>query len=224
MEGIIQAFQASAGLMWVEVINNSPRILAALVILFVGTLLAATLGLLAARFTRVLQLDRVTEQLRLPRALEGFGIKGFQFSRLVGWLVKWFFVLVVFITAADLLGRTAVTDFLADVTLYVPKVLVAVLILLAGIVLGDFVGTVVRRGVGATQLAHPGTLAALSKWLIIVFAVMAALVQLDIAQELIEILFTGLVGMLALAGGLAFGIGGKDVAKDILSKARREIR
>ncbi len=223
MEGIIQAFQASAQLLWVGVVENSPKIVAALLILFFGTLLAATLGLLVARFARLIQLDRVAEQLRLHRAAGTVGVKNFQFSKLIGWLVKWFFVLVVFIAAADVLGWPAVTEFLTDVTLYVPKVLVAVLILLAGTALANFVNEVIRRGVKATQLAHPGMLGTLAKWLILIFAVMAALVQLEIAADMIQILFTGLVAMLALAGGLAFGLGGKDAAKDLLQKIKREI-
>ncbi len=222
MEGIIRTFQASAQSLWVDLVTNSPQLLAALAVLFFGTLLAATLGLIAARLVRAMRVDQIASQLKVHEALAKAGIKDFQFSRLVGWLVKWFFVVVVFITAADLLGWTQLTDFLTDVALYLPQVLAAVLILLAGTVLANFVSRVIRRGVAATKIGHAGILSAVARWLIIMFTVMAALVQLNIAKELTQILFTGMVGMISLAGGLAFGLGGKDAAKDFLDKLRRE--
>ena len=222
MEGFFLTFRATAEAVWADLVASLPQILGALAILFFGTLLAATLGLIAARLVRVMRLDQITQQLKLNEAMAKVGFREFRVSRLIGWLVKWFFVVVVFITAADVLGWTQLTAFLTDVARYLPKVMVAVLILLAGTVLANFVSDVTRRGVQATQLVHPGVLAAVAKWVILSFAVMAALVQLEIAKELTQTLFTGLVGMLALAGGLAFGLGGKDLAKDFLDKLRRD--
>jgi len=222
MEGLIRTFQASAQSLWIDLVTNSPQLLAALAVLFFGTLLAATLGLVAARLVRAMRLDQIASQLKVTEAFTKAGIKDFSISRLVGWLVKWFFVVVVFITAADMLGWTQLTNFLTDVARYLPRVLAAVLILLAGTVLANFVGTAIRRGVAASKIGHPGMLSVFAKWVIIVFTVMAALVQLDIAKELTQILFTGLVGMISLAAGLAFGLGGKDAAKDFLDKLRRE--
>lgn len=220
----VAAFQASAQTVWNGLLASLPEILGALAILFFGTLLAATLGLVAARVARAMRLDQIAQQLKFNEAMGKIGFRDFRTSRLVGWLVKWFFVVVVFITAADLLGWVQLTDFLTDVAHYLPQVLVAVLILLAGTVLANFVSTAIRRGVAAAKLGHPGVLSAFARWVIIIFTVMAALVQLDIAKELTQILFTGLVGMLALAGGLAFGLGGKDAAKDFLDKLRSDAR
>ncbi|MDD5110052.1 MAG: hypothetical protein PHI63_02460, partial [Patescibacteria group bacterium] len=129
---------------------------------------------------------------------------------------------VVFITAADMLGWSQLTTFLTDVALYLPKVLVAVLILLAGLVLANFVSVIVRKGLTTSKVGYAGVLSAFARWLIIVFTVMAALVQLEIAKELMQTLFTGMVGMIALAGGLAFGLGGKDLAKEIMEKIKKE--
>lgn len=224
MEGLLRTFQATAQAVWENLVFNSPQIVGALAVLFFGTLLAATLGLVAARFVRTLRVDQLAGQLKFNAVLAKAGIKGFAVSRLVGWIVKWFFVVVVFLTAADLMGWWQLTAFLTDVALYLPKVLVTVLILLAGTVLANFVSQVVRHGVSASKLGHAGVLAAFAKWLIIIFTVMAAMVQLDIARELTQILFTGLVGMIALAGGLAFGLGGRDAAKDFLDKLRKNSR
>jgi len=214
--------QVAIQTVWANLIASLPQILGALAILFLGTLLAATLGLIAARVVRAMKLDQLINQLKIGQLLNQVGIKDFQLSRLVGWLVKWFFVVVVFITAADMLGWSQLTTFLTSVALYLPKVLVAVLILMAGTTLANFVAVVLRKGVAASKLGHPGVLSALARWLIIIFTVMAALVQLEIAKELMQILFTGMVGMISLAGGLAFGLGGKDVARDWLAKMKND--
>lgn len=222
MEGFLGTFQTTTQVVWADLVANMPQILGALAVLFFGTLLAATLGLIAARVVRAMRLDHIVNQMKLGEALAKMGFPDFRLSRLVGWLVKWFFVVVVFITAADMLGWSQLTTFLTDVALYLPKVLVAVLILMAGTTLANFVAVVLRKGVAASRLGHPGVMAAFARWLIIIFTVMAALVQLEIAKELTQILFTGMVGMISLAGGLAFGLGGKDVARDWLAKLKND--
>lgn len=222
MEGIIRTFQVAMQNVWAQLVANLPQIVGALVVLFFGTLLAATLGLLAARLVKSMKLDQIVNQLKVGQLLAQIGISDFKLSRLVGWLVKWFFVVVVFISAADILGWKQLTVFLTNVALYLPKIVVAVFIVLAGTALANFVGLVIRKGVAASKIGHPGVIGAFARWVIIVFTVMAALVQLDIAKELTQILFTGLVGMLSIAGGLAFGLGGKDMAKDWLDQLRRE--
>jgi len=107
--------------------------------------------------------------------------------------------------------------------LYVPNVIISVIILLAGILLANFVQRVVKSAVEAAKLQSADFLSGIAKWAILVFSFMAALVQLQIAQELIRVLFTGLVAMLSLAGGLAFGLGGKDHASRVLDRLRKDL-
>src|SRR5690606_21140793 len=118
------------------------------------------------------------------------------------------------IAVADILGIDQITAFFESVLLYLPNVIAAIFILAIGMVLGRFAHDVVARTVQAADMQANlrNLLAPAAKWAIFVFALMAALVQLGIAPDLIRILFTGFVFMVALAGGLAFGLGGRDQA------------
>ena len=115
------------------------------------------------------------------------------------------------------------TDYLKQVVLFIPNVVISMIILLAGILLGNFVRNIVKPALDAAHMHSSDVLAGLSKWAIVVFSFMAALVQLEIAPDLIRVLFTGLVAMIALAGGLAFGLGGKEHASKVLEALKRDI-
>ena len=145
---------------------------------------------------------------------------------LVGWVVKWFFIIVTLIAVADILRWPQLTNFLESVALYLPNVIIAVLILLVGFILGNGLRDLVTKAVRASELpeASAGLLGTVARWAVIVFAIMATLTQLGVAADLVKILFTGLIAMLALAGGLSFGLGGKDHASLWLTKIKKEIQ
>jgi hypothetical protein len=221
-------------LSWTEILTASfttlgrslvdflPKLLGALVIVVVGVIISVSLGKLVAKFIRLLKVDMLVEKLEVEQALEHAGLK-ISVSGIIGWLVKWFLLLAFLITAADVLGWVQIVQFLNQVVLYLPNVIVSVLILLAGLMVGNFTSHVVRKGVEAARLTHANFLASVAKWSVLVFSLMAALVQLRVAGELIEILFTGLVFMMTLAGGLAFGLGGKERASKFLEGLRKEM-
>jgi hypothetical protein len=137
--------------------------------------------------------------------------------------VKWFFVIVALIAATDILGWEQLTSYLQEIVLFVPNVVIAVIILLAGILLSNFVQRVVKSAVEAAKLTSAGFLSGIAKWAILIFSFMAAFVQLEIAPDLIRVLFTGLVFMIALAGGLAFGLGGREHASKFLDRLKKDI-
>lgn len=153
---------------------------------------------------------------------ERYGLP-FKISKLLGWIIKWFLIVVSLIAATDVLGWDQVTDYLKQIVLYLPNVIIAVIMLFFGTVLANFVHRVVKSAVAAAKLASADFLAGLARWAILVFTFMASLIQLQIAEDLIRVLFTGFVAMLALAGGLAFGLGGKDYAARVLDKLKRDI-
>ena len=141
-------------------------------------------------------------------------------GRFLGALVYWFFVVVVVLAIADVLGLGGLTIFLGEVLRYFPNVIVAVLIMLAALVVANFLRGLVRRSVMSARLHAPKFLGALTWWSVVVFGFLAALLQLGVAIQLIYTIVTGFIAMIALAGGIAFGLGGKEYASSLIERLR----
>lgn len=208
--------------LWNTLVAYLPNLVGAIAVFLVGVIVALVLRKVVVRVIDVLRIDDLAKKLEITAQFERVGLR-LNIAGLLGWIVKWFLIVVALIAATDILGWDQVTDYLGQVVLFIPNVIIAVIILLAGILLGNFVKSVVKTAVEAAKLESADFLAGLSKWAILIFTFMAALVQLEIAPDLIRVLFTGLVAMLALAGGLAFGLGGKDHAHKLLTKLKKDI-
>jgi hypothetical protein len=204
-----------------DLINFLPALVGALLVFIAGWIIAMTLGKLV---------ERAIHSTRIDKAIEKMGVKknmgvaaGYTIAELFGGLVKWFLALVFLMAAADILNLNQVADFLSQIVRYLPNVLVAVIILTVVTLVGNFVATVVRGSTAAAGVVSATLLAAIARWAIVIFGIFAALIQLGIASSLVNTIFVGLVAMLALAGGLAFGLGGRDEASLILKKIREEV-
>ncbi|PJA45469.1 hypothetical protein CO174_03115 [Candidatus Uhrbacteria bacterium CG_4_9_14_3_um_filter_50_9] len=208
--------------LWDTIIAYLPNVLGALLIFLIGIIIAHVLRTVVVRLIALLRIDELAQRLEIKSQFDRVGIH-LHIGHLLGWIVKWFFIIIALIAATDILGWDQVTNYLEEVVLFIPNVIIAVIILLAGILLGNFVQNIVKSAVEAAKLASADFLSGIAKWAILIFSFMAALVQLEIAPELIRVLFTGLVGMLALAGGLAFGLGGKEHASRFLNRLKRDI-
>jgi len=211
---------ASFAEIWFKFVDLVPNIIGAVVIFIIGLFIAEGLGRLVARIAKKLYLDRAMETTGLKRILEKVGFK-IAVSKALGLLITWFLYAVVLVAAADILGLNQISEFLRDVVLYIPNVIIAVVILIVGIIVSNFVQTLVKETAVAGKLVAADFLADVAKWAILIFSFMAALIQLGVATALIQILFTGLVAMISLAGGIAFGLGGKDKAKEVINKLNR---
>jgi hypothetical protein len=208
--------------LWNTIVLFLPNVIGAVIVFVIGISIAVVLRQVVVRMIALLRIDELAEKLDMRKQFERIGLR-LHIGSLLGWIVKWFFIIVALIAATDILGWGEVTDYLKQVVLFIPNVIIAVIILLAGILLGNFIQNIVRSAVEAAGLASAQFLSTLAKWAILVFSFMAALVQLQIAPDLIRTLFTGLVFMFALAGGLAFGLGGKEHASQFLSRLKKEI-
>lgn len=222
MSLLAQVVQGSVLRLWESVISALPEVVGAVVVFALGLALALVLNSVIVKVAVMLKADEFVSKIELDKVFAKLGLT-LKVGPLLGWVVKWFFIIVALIAATDVLGWGQLTDFLKRVVLYVPNVIIAVVILLAGTVLGGFVRNVVKSSVEAAKLSSASFLSGIAKWAILVFSFMAALVQLQIAPELIQVLFTGLVAMLALAGGLAFGLGGRDHAARALERLGKDL-
>lgn len=208
--------------LWDTVVAFLPNLLGAIVVFLVGLIIALVLRSVVVRVVALLRIDDLAAKLEIRSQFDKAGVR-LHIGHLLGWIVKWFLIIVALIAATDILGWSQITSYLEEVVLFIPNVIIAVIILLAGILLANFVQNVVHSAVEAAKLESAKFLSGVSKWSILVFSLMAALVQLQIAQDLIRVLFTGLVFMLALAGGLAFGLGGKEQAAKFLTRLKKDI-
>ncbi len=205
------------------VVSFLPELLAAIIVLIIGWLLAIFLSKLVLRILEAIKIDVLADQLGLKSLSEKVG-RNLSLARLGSWLIKWFFFLGSFIAAAEILGLTEVSRFLyQDVLGYASNVIVAMAVLLLGILAANFFSGIVNSTVKASGWHSAGALGAITKWAILVFAIIAALSQLQIATAFLQDLFRAVIAMLAIAGGIAFGLGGKEHAKKVLEGVEEDL-
>jgi hypothetical protein len=200
-----------------------PAILAAVLIFVIGWIIGVVLYRIVVEVVKILRVDEALKAAGLNEVAKEAGFN-LDIGRFLATLVMWFVVIVFLVASLDILGLNRVTIFLQQVVLlYLPQVIVAVLILIVGAIVAEVVkGLVVSsaRAVGAHGANFAG---AVGKWAIWIFAIMAALDQLQVATAFVQTLFTGIVVALSVAFGLAFGLGGKEAAARTIERIRSEI-
>jgi len=217
-ESLIYSFQQ----MWTSVFAILPSVIGAIILFAIGIVVATAIGKAIEHILKALRVDHVLSQLEAERILQQAGFK-MQGSAFIGGLVKWFIVVVFLLASVNILGLTQVSEFLRDVLLYLPNVAIAALILIIASILADVAERIVRASVDSA--GYRGALVGLVvRWAIWVFSFIAVFLQLGVATVLIQTLLTGIIAALALAFGLSFGIGGKEVAASILGRIREEIK
>ncbi len=208
-----EVVQVSLISLWGRLVTILPDLIGAVIIILVGFIIAPILGGIIKKFIDLIKIDVLLEKIGIKEIFRGYS-SNFSIALLIGKLVKWFFILAFVMAAAEVLGWTRVTVFLNEIIFYIPNVLISVVILVFGIIAGNFFQTIVTRTLTGsnTPVERPEILGQITKWSLIVFAGLAALLQIGIAPSLIQILFAGIV----LAVSLAVGLGGKKKVEEIL--------
>jgi len=217
-EVTVNSFQS----LWGSFIAFLPNLLGALIVLLVGWAIAVGLQKLITQILRALRIDPALEKIGTAKFFEKGGIK-MDFAGWIGSFVKWFLVLVFLLAATDILQLQDVSIFLRSILGYIPNVVVAVVVLAVAFWLANVLRKIVQASVAASSIKAASFLATLTYWAVLIFGLFAALAQLGIAFALLQTIITGLIAMLALAGGLAFGLGGKEQAGNFLNKLRKDI-
>ena len=190
-----------------------PLVIGALLILIIGWIIASVLGRLTTEVLRRARVDRLYAEH--ARDVYGDRAGSLQPSVVAGEVVKWLVRLVFLVAAANVLGLTQVSELLNDVLLWIPNLIVAAIILLVAPILARFVRGAIQVGAGELGFTNAPFLGRVAEIAIIAFAVIIAINQLGIAANLVNTLFIGLVAAVSLAFGLAFGLGGRDVAAEL---------
>ena len=212
VNNIIQPF-------WKSFVTFLPDLFGGLLILIIGLVVANLLkGILLTLFG-FLKLERLFQQ---SKAVEKGEVK--LWEEVIAEIVRWTVVILFLIPTLQVWGLSEAITVLNQVLFYIPNVIVAVVIGFVGLISSNLVANVVRRTIKTLGSTTANTLAVFTKSVIVFFTILVVLNQLGVAQDIIRILFTGIIGMLALAGGLAFGLGGKDMARDLLSELTKKVK
>ena len=132
--------------LWETIVAFLPSLLGAALVFLIGVIIALVLRTVVVRVIGLLRIDELARRLDITAQFERVGLR-LHIGALLGWIVKWFFIIIALIAATDILGWDQVTDYLGQVVLFVPNAIISVIILLAGILLGNFVQNVVKRAV-----------------------------------------------------------------------------
>ncbi|HEY4528684.1 MAG TPA: hypothetical protein VJJ48_02565 [Candidatus Paceibacterota bacterium] len=209
--------------LWTGVVSFVPNLVVAVIILILGWLIGSLLGRAIWQVFKSLKIDDALRRAGFESLARrgGFNLDS---GALIGGLVKWFVIVVFLIAAFDVLGLSQVNFFLQDVVLgYLPRVIVAALVLLVAGVVGDVLGKIVVTAAKTADVSSAHFAGAIARWAVWVFGILVALSQLGIAAAFSQTLFTGVVIAVSLALGLSFGLGGQEAASRFIERLRGEM-
>jgi hypothetical protein len=195
-----------------------PKILGFALILLIGWFLATAVQKVVAGILRTVHFNNLARRSGFADFVQRMGIET-DASGFIGHVVKWFIRLIALVVAFDALGLPAVSDVLRQLLLWLPNLVVALMVLVIGGLAANALSNVVRASTEKAGFSNPNAIAKVASVAVWAFAIVVAVNQLGIAQTLVNTLFMAVVGALALAAGLAFGLGGRETAAEIVRNA-----
>lgn len=213
-DAVSESLRATAGFL--------PNLIASIFIFLVGVIIAVIVRNILVRILNAISLEKNLANTGIPESLKKAD-STLSVTVLLGEFVRWAVILVFLIPAFNQLGLNEVNVVIRAMLGYIPSVAIAVVIVTVGVVFAKIARDFVTATASSLGKQTARTVGQIARWAIIIFALLAALTQLGVAQDLIKILFTGFVAMVAIAGGLAFGLGGKESAESILRKMLQEL-
>ena len=197
------------------ILSAIPRILGFIIIVAIGWFISSLLAKGVTGLLRAIRFEELMQKSGLADFMNKMGT-GIDSVGIVAGIVKWIVRIVVLLVAFDTLGLPAVSDVMRQLLLWLPNLVVAIFVLFIGGIAARALGNIVRGATAEGGFANPETLSNVARTAVWAFAVVIAINQLGIATNLINTLFTGFVGALAIALGLSFGLGGRDLASRTL--------
>jgi len=216
-------FQESLRDIWLGTAAFLPKIIVAVIIFIVGWVFGGIVDKVISQIVKAVKIDNILRGAQVDKLVSKAGFN-LDTGKFLGGLVKWFIIVVFLVASLEVVGLTQVNLFLQGVVLvYLPRIIVAVLILLVAAVIAEVLEKVVVGAARAAEIKSASFAGHVTRWAIWAVAVLAALSQLDIATAFVQTLFTGIIVAVSLALGLSFGLGGQEAAARTIEKVRENI-
>jgi hypothetical protein len=210
--------------MLIKIWSYIPTILGAIVILVIGWIIAKFVEAIVVRALKAIRLDVVSDKAGIANMLAQGEIK-WTLSELIGVIVYWIVMLSVLAASLNALNLTVAGDLLSKLVAYIPNIIVAIFVLVLGTFLASFVAGIVRTAASNAGLGNAKLLAKITQTILIVFAIIVAIEQLNIATAFIAFAVNIILASIGLALALSFGLGCKDIAakamSDMLNKVKK---
>jgi len=223
IDGLLSVFSGSLQGVWSLFVSFVPTLLLAVVLFIVGVLIAGVISSAFAQVIRATKIDKLFEKAGMGNFVSKMGIK-LDIGKFFGTIIKWFIVIVFLMASLQIMGLTQVSGFVGEmIILYLPKVIVIIIILMLAAIIADAFKKIVIAGARAANMNLSETLGSIAKYAVWVIAIMLVLSQFDGIKNYVLVIFIGIVAFIVIAGGIAFGIGGKDAATRTIEKISREM-
>lgn len=216
------SFQSAFILTFAQITGFLPRIFAAFIILLTGALLGRWIKKLVIKSLEVVQVSKFIKNTPVEAFLENSEMNT-KIEQVVGIIVYWLFMLLVFHTTVSVLGLQSLTQVLNRVLAYIPRIFSAALILFLGVLVAGVMEALIKGAIKTVDGTHARSIGKFSSYVTVIIFVLAAISELGIAQDFIMILFVGVTATITLSLGLALGLGSKDTVGHIVKKWHEQL-
>lgn len=214
---------SNIGQYWSRIINFTPRIIGAILIVLAGFLIAKILQWSVVTILEAVKIQNFFDRIKFTSLLKKAGMT-FDALKVCGEFTKWLVVLIFLIPAAENLGLTELSSLIDSFINFIPNAIIAILIIYIGAIITNVISQIVKAAALSLGATNAKILSTLTRYLLYIFISLAAFYQLNIPSNIINLLVTGLVAALALAFGLSFGLGGQSAATDLIKKIREDFK
>ena len=223
MDQILNVLQESYNTFFNQMAGYLPSLIGAIVILIVGWIIAKIVRAAAVRLLKLIRLDKLTEKTGIDDFLSKGNVAKSSIQ-MIGSMFYWLVLLIVILTALNSLGLSVASALFNQIILFIPNIIIAVLVLIFGLALANFVSQVMTTYLKNIEVKNSDQLSKLPKYAIIIFAISISLTQLKIGEELVGSAFLMLFGSTCLALALAFGLGGREWAAKVIDSTTNKLK
>lgn len=209
--------------LWQKFLMLTPKIIGALIVFLIGWFISVFVGKLIAEILKRIKFNKLFEKGNWRQAMEKADIK-IDAAEFIGAIVKWVLAIVFLAAAAGILGLYQFAGLLTAVLDYLPNVIVAVLIFVVAVIISDIVEKIVKTAMESGKVGYANLAGGIVKWSIWIFTIFAILIQLRVATYVLQTLYTGIIALIVIAGGIALGLGGKDFAAGLFESLKKRLK
>ncbi len=209
--------------LWGGFLNFIPELVGAIIVFVIGWIIAVWVGRIITEILKRAKFDKIFEKTKWDEALEKADFK-MEMSSFLGGLVKWILVIVFLSAAVEILGLNQFAIFLGTIVGWLPNLVVAAAIFVVGVIIGEFAEKLIKAVVSKMNVSYVNLVGAVVRWAIWIFAGLMILSQLGVGAEIVQIIVSGFVALIVVSAAIAFGLGGRDLARETLEDMRAKMR